>query len=47
MKANAIRRLPVVDDGDLVGMLTTTNLAHYIPRLREAIHRTRHQTRDR
>lgn len=47
MKANAIRRLPVVDDGELVGMLTTTNLAHYVPRLRDAIHRTRHEARGR
>lgn len=47
MKDHAIRRLPVVDDGELVGMVTTTSLAHYIPRLREAIHRTRHESRGR
>lgn len=43
MKTHSIRRLPVVDDGTLVGVLTTTNLAHYIPRLRDAILRTRHE----
>jgi CBS domain-containing protein len=41
MHEHSIRRLPVVDDGHLVGMLTTTNLAHYIPRLRDAIRRAR------
>ncbi len=37
MKDHSIRRLPVVDDGDLVGILTTTNLIHYLPRLRKTI----------
>jgi CBS domain-containing protein len=41
MRDYSVRRLPVVDDGRLVGMLTTTNLAHYIPRLRDAIRRAR------
>lgn len=41
MRDHSIRRLPVVDDGELVGMLTTTNLAHYIPRLRNDILRAR------
>jgi CBS domain-containing protein len=41
MRDHSIRRLPVVDDGELVGVLTTTNLAHYIPRLRDVIRRAR------
>ncbi|QLD91153.1 CBS domain-containing protein [Natronomonas salina] len=41
MKEHSIRRLPVVDDGALVGILTTTNLTHYLPRLRNAVLRTR------
>lgn len=41
MKDHTIRRLPVVDDGGLVGVLTTTNLTHYLPRLRNTILRNR------
>lgn len=41
MKDHSIRRLPVADDGDLVGMLTTTDLTHYLPRLRNTILRGR------
>ena len=41
MKDHSIRRLPVVDTDDLVGILTTTNLTHYLPRLRNAILRSR------
>lgn len=43
MKTHSIRRLPVVDDGDLVGILTTTNLTHYLPRLRNTILRGRNE----
>lgn len=43
MKAHSIRRLPVVDDGDLVGILTTSNLTHYMPRLRNTILRKRQE----
>ncbi|MFD1562939.1 cyclic nucleotide-binding/CBS domain-containing protein [Haloarchaeobius amylolyticus] len=43
MKEHSIRRLPVVDDGDLVGILTTTNLTHYLPRLRNTILRDRNE----
>jgi CBS domain-containing protein len=43
MKEHSIRRLPVVDDGDLVGILTTTNLTHYLPRLRNTILRERNE----
>lgn len=43
MRDHSIRRLPVVDDGELVGMLTTTNLAHYIPRLRNDVLRARNE----
>lgn len=39
MKEHSIRQLPVTDDGNLVGILTTTDLAHYLPRLREKIRR--------
>lgn len=41
MKEHSIRRLPVTDDGDLVGILTTTDLSHYLPRLRNTILRGR------
>lgn len=41
MKDHSIRRLPVVDGEDLVGVLTTTNLTHHLPRLRNAILRSR------
>lgn len=41
MKEHSIRRLPVTDDGDLVGILTTTDLTHYLPRLRNTILRER------
>lgn len=41
MKEHSIRRLPVVDDSDLIGILTTTNLTHYLPRLRKTILRGR------
>lgn len=43
MKDHSIRRLPVVDSGELVGILTTTNLTHYMPRLRNSILRTRNE----
>ena len=43
MRDHSIRRLPVVDDDDLVGILTTTDLTHYLPRLRNAILRTRNE----
>jgi CBS domain-containing protein len=41
MKEHSIRRLPVTDGGDLVGILTTTDLTHYLPRLRNTILRGR------
>jgi CBS domain-containing protein len=43
MKEHSIRRLPVVDDGELVGILTTSNLTHYLPRLRNTILRERNE----
>lgn len=43
MREHSIRRLPVVEGGELVGMLTTTNLVHYLPRLRNTILRERTQ----
>jgi CBS domain-containing protein len=41
MKEHSIRRLPVTEDGDLIGILTTTDLTHYLPRLRNTILRGR------
>ncbi|MEF8785842.1 MAG: CBS domain-containing protein [Haloarculaceae archaeon] len=41
MKDHSVRRLPVVDDGELVGIVTTTDLTHYLPRLRNTILRSR------
>ncbi|MFC6863900.1 cyclic nucleotide-binding/CBS domain-containing protein [Halomicroarcula sp. GCM10025817] len=41
MKDHSIRRLPVTEDGEIVGILTTTDLTHYLPRLRNAILRGR------
>lgn len=43
MKDHSIRRLPVVDLDNIVGMLTTTNLTHYMPRLRKTILRERNE----
>ena len=43
MREHSIQHLPVVDDDDLVGILTTTNLAHYLPRLRRNILRSRNE----
>ncbi len=41
MKQRSVRRLPVVDDGEIVGILTTTDLVNYMPTLRSAILRER------
>lgn len=41
MREHSVQHLPVVDDDELVGILTTTNLAHYLPRLRRNILRSR------
>lgn len=41
MKEHSIRRLPVTEDGDIIGILTTTDLTHYLPRLRNTILRGR------
>lgn len=43
MKDHSIRRLPVLDSDKLVGILTTTNLTHYMPRLRNTILRSREE----
>lgn len=43
MKEHSIRRLPVIEDGTLLGILTTTDLTHYLPRLRNTILRDRSQ----
>jgi CBS domain-containing protein len=44
MKDNSVRRLPVFDGDDLVGIVTTTDLTHYMPRLRNTILRDRPDT---
>jgi len=41
MKEHSVRRLPVTEDGDIVGILTTTDLTHYLPRLRNTVLRGR------
>lgn len=43
MKEFSIRRLPVMDDGELIGMLTTSDLTHYLPRIRNTILRERNE----
>jgi CBS domain-containing protein len=43
MMEHSVRRLPVVDD-DLVGILTTTNLAYFLPRIRDAVLRARNES---
>lgn len=40
MKDHSIRRLPVVDAGSLVGILTTTHLTYSLSRLRTGLLRT-------
>jgi CBS domain-containing protein len=32
MGHNGVKKLPVTDDGEPVGIVTTTDLAHYVPR---------------
>jgi CBS domain-containing protein/acyl dehydratase len=39
-EANGFRRLPVIEDGQLVGIVTTTDLADYLPRLSKRRRRT-------
>jgi CBS domain-containing protein len=41
MCEHSVRRMPVFDDGNLVGIVTTTDLAYYLPRLRATIRRAR------
>jgi CBS domain-containing protein len=41
MREHSIQHLPIVDSDELVGILTTANLAHYLPRLRRNILRSR------
>ncbi|WP_394742948.1 CBS domain-containing protein [Natronococcus roseus] len=43
MREHSIQHLPVVDTDELVGILTTANLAHYLPRLRRNILRSRNE----
>jgi len=33
MRANTIKRLPVIEDGELAGIVTTTDLSNYLPHL--------------
>lgn len=46
MREHSVRRMPVVDDGELVGIVTTTDLAYYLPRLRATIRRERQASLD-
>jgi CBS domain-containing protein len=41
MREHSVRRVPVLDGDELVGIVTTTDLAHYLPRLRATILRER------
>jgi len=34
MGHNGVKKLPVTEDGELVGVVTTTDLAHFVPRNR-------------
>jgi CBS domain-containing protein len=43
MREHSIQHLPVVDSDELVGIVTTANLAHYLPRLRRNILRSRNE----
>ncbi|MXR50010.1 CBS domain-containing protein [Halovenus sp. WSH3] len=47
MRERSLQRLPVVDDGETVGMLTTSDLTDYLPRLRNTIRRTSQTARRR
>lgn len=44
MKEYSIQRLPVIDDGELCGIVTTSDLTDYIPRLRNTIRRSQRKT---
>jgi FOG: CBS domain len=37
MREEGVKKLPVVADGDLVGIVTTTDLAHFLPRYRTEV----------
>ena len=37
MREEGVKKLPVVADGDLVGVVTTTALAHFLPRYRTEV----------
>lgn len=37
MQSEGVKKLPVVADGGLVGIVTTTDLAHYLPRYRTEV----------
>jgi CBS domain-containing protein len=37
MRGEGVKKLPVVDDGELVGIVTTTDLAHFLPRYRTEV----------
>ena len=37
LRTNNVKKLPVVDDGSLVGIVTTTDLSDYIPHLSRAV----------
>lgn len=37
MRSEGIKKLPVLDDGELAGIVTTTDLAHFLPRYRTEV----------
>lgn len=37
MREEGVKKLPVLADGDLVGVVTTTDLAHFLPRYRTEV----------
>lgn len=37
MREEGVKKLPVVADGELVGIVTTTDLAHFLPRYRTEV----------
>ena len=47
MKEYSVQRLAVIDDGELTGILTTSDLTDYIPRLRNTIRRNERQAAKR
>ncbi len=47
LQTNNIKKLPVVEDGSLVGIVTTTDLSDYIPHLSRAVRRSNDQSQQK